>query len=62
MEEEAEVIELKQKVAELQKQIDKYAGLPPDEKRAKKEVDKLKRELEYVRKERDALWEESTKG
>lgn len=54
--------DLKQETAELQKKVDRYAMLPPDEKKVRKEIEKLKRELEYVRKERDQLWERATKG
>ena len=54
-------MELQKKAAEAQQKVDRYAKLPPDEKKAKKEVDKLKRDLEHMRRERDALWEAATK-
>ena len=58
---EAEVTALKDKVASLQKQVDRYAMLPHDERAAKKEVDKLAVELERLRRIRDSIWEEMTK-
>jgi outer membrane murein-binding lipoprotein Lpp len=61
-EEEEKVKELKGKVAELQKKVNRYARLPHDEKAARKEVDKLKAELERLRRKRDAMWENITNG
>jgi hypothetical protein len=53
---------LKEHVSGLQKRVDGYAMLPHDEKAAKREVDKLKVELERLRKKRDAMWEDITNG
>jgi outer membrane murein-binding lipoprotein Lpp len=61
-EEEEKVKELKAKVAALQKKINRYARLPHDEKEARKEVDKLKADLERLRRKRDAMWENITNG
>jgi hypothetical protein len=36
--------------------------LPPDEKSAKREVEKLKAELERLRRKRDGMWEDVTGG
>ena len=60
MEEEERTAELKEKVVGLQKQADGYVMLPPDEKGAKKEVEKLKAELERLRRKRDSMWEDVT--
>ena len=62
MEEEGKVVELKQRAADLQRQVDGYAMLPHDPKAAKKEVEKLKGQLERLRRKRDAMWEDVTKG
>lgn len=62
MDGEVKVKELRQEVAGLQKKVDAYAMLPHDEKEAKKEVEKLRAELERYRRKRDALWEDATKG
>jgi SMC interacting uncharacterized protein involved in chromosome segregation len=62
VEEEVKVKQLKEKVAGLQSQVDLYAMLPHDEKAAKKEVEKLKAELERLRRKRDAMWENITNG
>jgi SMC interacting uncharacterized protein involved in chromosome segregation len=62
VEEEERVLDLKEKVAELQTQADGYAMLPPDEKAAKREVEKLKAELERLRRKRDGMWEDVTSG
>ena len=51
---------MKEKVVGLQKQADGYVMLPPDEKGAKKEVEKLKAELERLRRKRDSMWEDVT--
>jgi len=59
---ETKVVELKQRVAGIQKGVDAYAMLPHDEKEAKREVEKLRAELERYRRKRDALWEDATKG
>ena len=56
------MIELKEKVAGLQNKVDGYAMLPHDEKGAKREVEKLKAELERLRRKRDAMWEDITNG
>jgi len=56
------VVKLKEKVAEIQNRVDGYAMLPHDEKEAKREVDKLKVELERLRRIRDAMWEDVTNG
>jgi len=56
------VVKLKEKVAEIQKRVDGYAMLPHDEKGAKREVEKLKAELERLRRRRDAMWEDITNG
>lgn len=61
-EEEEKVKELKARVAELQKKVNRYAGLPHNEKAARKEVDKLKADLERLRRKRDAMWENITNG
>jgi SMC interacting uncharacterized protein involved in chromosome segregation len=53
---------LKENVAELQMQVAQYAMLPHDEKGAKAEVEKLKRELERLRRKRDTMWENITNG
>jgi SMC interacting uncharacterized protein involved in chromosome segregation len=60
--EEAKVKELKRDVSELQMQVDRYAMLPHDEKGAKREVEKLKKELERLRRKRDTMWENVTTG
>ena len=60
--EEEKVVKLKEKVAEIQNRVDGYAMLPHDEKEAKREVDKLKVELERLRRIRDAMWEDVTNG
>ena len=62
VEEEEKVAKLKEKVAEIQKRVDGYAMLPTDEKGAKKEVEKLRVELERLRRKRDAMWEDATRG
>ena len=62
MQEEAKVKQLKETVAGLQNQVDRYAMLPHDEKAAKKEVEKLKAELERLRRKRDLMWENITNG
>jgi hypothetical protein len=62
VEEEEKVARLKEKVAEIQKRVDGYAMLPTDEKGAKKEVEKLRVELERLRRKRDAMWEDATRG
>jgi hypothetical protein len=62
VEEEEKVARLKQTVAEIQKRVDGYAMLPTDEKGAKKEVEKLRVELERLRRKRDAMWEDATRG
>ena len=60
--EEAKVIQLKEKVKEIQRRVDGYAMLPCDEKGARREVEKLRTELERLRRKRDALWEDATGG
>ena len=60
--EEKRVVELKEKVAELQSQTEGYAMLPPDEKAARREVENLKAELERLRRKRDGMWEDVTSG
>jgi hypothetical protein len=61
-EEEEKVVKLKEKVAEIQKRVDGYAMLPADEKGARREVEKLRVELERLRRKRDAMWEDATRG
>ena len=56
------MIELKEKVAGLQNKVDGYAMLPHDEKAAKREVEKMKAELERLRRKRDVMWEDITTG
>jgi hypothetical protein len=51
---------LKKRVAKAQSEVDNYAMLPYDEKGAKREVQKLKAELERLRRKRDTLWEQVT--
>jgi hypothetical protein len=53
---------LKERAKELQGKVARYAMLPAEERGARREVDKLKRDLEYLRRERDQLWEKATKG
>jgi hypothetical protein len=60
--EEGKVIELKEKVAGQQNKVDGYAMLPHDEKAAKREVEKVKAELERLRRKRDMMWEDITTG
>jgi outer membrane murein-binding lipoprotein Lpp len=62
VEEEAKVKQLKENVARVQSQVGRYAMLPHDEKAAKKDVEKLKAELERLRRKRDAMWENVTNG
>jgi SMC interacting uncharacterized protein involved in chromosome segregation len=61
-EQETSVKGLKEKVAGLQDRVNGYAMLPPDEKSAKREVEKLKAELERLRRKRDGMWEDVTSG
>jgi hypothetical protein len=62
MEEEEKVAYLKETVKEVQKRVDGYAMLPCDEKGARREVEKLRAELERLRRKRDMLWEDVTRG
>lgn len=51
---------LKEMVKAVQKRVDGYAMLPCDEKSARREVEKLRAELERLRRKRDMLWEDAT--
>lgn len=57
---EEKIKELKKRVAKMQSEVDNYGMLPYDEKGAKKELQKLKAELERLRRKRDTLWEQVT--
>jgi hypothetical protein len=58
--EEEKVVHLKEMVKAVQKRVDGYAMLPCDEKGARREVEKLRAELERLRRKRDMLWEDAT--
>jgi len=54
-EQEGQIIKLKEVVADVQRQMARLARLPPEETVARKEVDRLTRDLEYFRKELDGM-------
>lgn len=56
------MVRLKERVKEVQKRVDGYAMLPCDERGARREVEKLRGELDRLRRKRDILWEDATGG
>ncbi|KAI9738209.1 MAG: hypothetical protein M1834_008707 [Cirrosporium novae-zelandiae] len=56
-EKEKEVLTYEERVRNLEAQVDAFHGLPADRELAKKEIDKLERELQRLTRRRDELFE-----
>lgn len=57
LEQQKNLDELKQKVENLEKEVEEFAGLPADREAARKEVGRLEVKLDEVRRRRDDLFE-----
>lgn len=57
VEKEKRVLELGEKVRELEEQVKAFKGLPGDKDDARKEVEKIRKENEKLRQKRDRLFE-----